>query len=179
VHTTLSRIRQACTAEVISFLMVGGAGYVVDVAVFNWLLSIHPFASWDPSIARVLAVLAATVVTYVGNRSFTWTGSSDRRGREVTLFAVFNAIGLAISVLTLVVSHDVLGLTSRLADNLAANVVGLALGTAFRFWSYRTFVFADPQIGAGAHSSSFSRRTAIDSAAEPTAYRPQPSRSRG
>ena len=41
----------------------------------------------------------------------------------------------------LVLSHDVLGLTSRLDDNISANVIGLGLATAFRFWSYRTFVF--------------------------------------
>ena len=34
-----------------------------------------------------------------------------------------------------------LGLTSRLADNISANVVGLALGTVFRYWSYKRFVF--------------------------------------
>jgi hypothetical protein len=42
----------------------------------------------------------------------------------------------------LVISHDLLGLTSRLADNVSANVVGLALGTLFRYWSYKKFVFA-------------------------------------
>jgi hypothetical protein len=47
-------------------------------------------------------------------------------------------------VLTLVVSHDLLGLTSRWADNLSANVVGTALGTAFRFFAYRNVVFAAP-----------------------------------
>jgi hypothetical protein len=41
----------------------------------------------------------------------------------------------------LVLSHDLLGLTSRLADNISANVVGLALGTLFRYWSYQRFVF--------------------------------------
>ena len=46
---------------------------------------------------------------------------------------------------TLVLSHDVLGLTSRLADNTSANVVGLALGTVFRFVTYRRFVFAPPK----------------------------------
>ena len=34
-----------------------------------------------------------------------------------------------------------LGLSGPLADNIAANVVGLLLGTLFRFWSYRTWVF--------------------------------------
>ena len=72
----------------------------------------------------------AMVVTYLGNRLLTWRGrgGADRR-REVGLFVVFNVVGLGISVLTLIVSHDVLGLTSRLADNISANVVGLALGT--------------------------------------------------
>ncbi len=41
---------------------------------------------------------------------------------------------------------------TRLADNISAMVVGMTLGTVFRFWSYRTFVFvareAEP-VGAG------------------------------
>jgi len=85
------------------------------------------------------------VVTYLGNRLVTWRGRSrgDRR-REIGLFVAFNMVGLALSVVTLVISHDLLGLTSRLADNVSANVIGLALGTLFRYWSYRRFVFAAP-----------------------------------
>ena len=87
------------------------------------------------------------VVTYIGNRAVTWRGESGRdRRREVALFIVFNLIGLGFSVVTLAISHDLLGLTSRLADNISANVIGLALGTAFRYWSYKRFVFAPAQI---------------------------------
>jgi hypothetical protein len=32
-------------------------------------------------------------------------------------------------------------LTTELADVVSANVVGMAGGTLFRFWSYRRFVF--------------------------------------
>ena len=39
------------------------------------------------------------------------------------------------------VSRDLLGLTSPLADNVSANVVGMAIATAFRFWTFRTYVF--------------------------------------
>ena len=36
--------------------------------------------------------------------------------------------------------------TSRLADNIAT-VVGIGLGTLFRFWAYRRWVFAgDPDL---------------------------------
>jgi putative flippase GtrA len=134
--------RRFLTPEVISFLAVGGTGYVVDVGAFNALRSVPAIAALDPSVAKVLAVLLAMIVTYVGNSALTWRGASGRgRRREVLLFVLFNAIGLGLSVATLALSHDILGLTSRLADNISANVVGLALGTAFRFWSYRRFVF--------------------------------------
>lgn len=132
------------TPEVLSFLAVGGAGYVVDVGVFNLLRDHMPTAAIDPSVSKILAVMAAMIVTYIGNSMFTWQGeSAHSRRREIALFVVFNAIGLGLSVVTLTLSHDVLGLTSRLADNISANVIGLALGTAFRYWSYKRFVFGD------------------------------------
>ncbi|MDX6302261.1 MAG: hypothetical protein QOF53_3475 [Nocardioidaceae bacterium] len=134
--------RRYLTREVRTFLAVGGAGYVVDVAAFNLLRSMPPFATLDPTVARILAVVAAMCVTYAGNRHLTWREhTSSGRHREVTLFVVFNVIGLGFSVLCLAVSHDLLGLTSGLADNISANVVGLALGTLFRYVTYRRFVF--------------------------------------
>ena len=38
--------------------------------------------------------------------------------------------------------HYLLGFTSLLADNISSNVIGLALGTAFRFSLYRLWVFS-------------------------------------
>jgi putative flippase GtrA len=128
--------------EVATFLAVGGVGYVVDVTSFNVLRSDSFLSTVDPSYARIVAVALATVVTYLGNRLFTWRDRvGDDRRREIGLFIVFNLIGLGLSVATLVVSHDLMGLTSPLADNISANVVGLALGTLFRYWSYKKFVF--------------------------------------
>ena len=139
VHDLVAR---RLSPEVVSFLAVGAVGYVVDVSAFNYLRTAPVLGALDPSVAKALAVAFAMVVTYLGNRAVTWRGeSSSNRHREVALFVLFNLIGLGFSVLTLAVSHDLLGLTSRLADNISANVVGLALGTAFRFWSYRRFVF--------------------------------------
>lgn len=136
------------SAELRNFLAVGGAGYVVDIAGFNLLRTSPLFAPHDPAFAKVVAVALAMAVTYVGNRALTWREvDSGDRPREVALFALFNLIGLGFSVATLFVSHDLMGLTSPLADNISANVIGVALGTIFRFWSYRRFVFtaaADP-----------------------------------
>jgi putative flippase GtrA len=135
--------RPFLTREVLTFLAVGGVGYAVDVIAFNVLLSMPPFATIDPSVARTLAVVAAMCVTYTGNRMFTWRDQvgSERR-REVTLFVLFNVIGFGFSIVTLALSHDLFGLTSRLADNISANVIGVGLGTIFRFVTYKRFVFS-------------------------------------
>jgi len=129
-------------AEVSAFLAVGAAGYVVDVGAFNALRGLDPFRLMDPTVARTLAMLLAMCVTYFGHRLLTWRqhrGSTG--GRELGLFVVLNLIGLAISDACLVISHDLLGLTSLLADNISANVIGLGLGSIFRFLTYRRFVF--------------------------------------
>jgi putative flippase GtrA len=135
-------VAKLTSPEVTTFLAVGGAGYIVDVTSFNVLRSEPLLSTIDPSYARTVALALAMMVTYLGNRLLTWRdqASGDRR-REVGLFIVFNLIGLGLSVATLVISHDMLGLTSALADNVSANVVGLALGTMFRYWSYKRFVF--------------------------------------
>ena len=86
----------------------------------------------------------ATVVSWLGNRY--WTFRQTRRAhapREFAIFVLMCSIGLGISLSVLWFSHYVLGFTSPLADNIAANVVGLAAGTLFRFWAYRRFVFTN------------------------------------
>ncbi|MPZ94858.1 MAG: GtrA family protein [Propionibacteriales bacterium] len=141
---------QRLAHELAKFATVGLLGYVVDITVFNLLR--YDGASWPapladkPITAKVISVTVATLVTYAGNRHWTWRDRS-RRGirREYAAFFLLNGIGMLIAVACLAVSHYVLGYTSALADNIAANVVGLALGTVFRFWSYRTYVFVRPR----------------------------------
>jgi putative flippase GtrA len=146
IHGAASRAwRRLTSREVVTFLVVGGTGYVVDVATFNVLLSVGPLADRDPVFARVVAVCVAMVVTYLGNRYWTWRGQgSEAIARKVTLFVFFNVIGMGISVACLFTSHHLLGLTSRLADNVSVNVVGLLLGTVFRYLTYKRYVFDPP-----------------------------------
>lgn len=99
--------------EVGAFLTIGALGYVVDVALFNLLLA-GLGATQDPKLAKVLSVGVAMLVTYAGNRAWTWRGTSGRpRARQVVLFTFFNLVGMGFSVAALAVSHDLLGLTSR------------------------------------------------------------------
>lgn len=132
--------------EAIKFGIVGLTGVALQFVVFNVLRYAGPGGQGvladKPITAQVIAIGAATVVTYLGNRH--WTYRHRERGnpaRELPIFILLNGIAIAIGAICLAFSHYVLGLVSPLADNLSGNVIGLGLGTLFRFWSYRKFVF--------------------------------------
>jgi putative flippase GtrA len=132
--------------EAVKFGIVGLTGVGVQIILFNVLRYAGAggvgVLEDKPITAQVLAIGVATVVTYLGNRY--WTYQHRARGsvaRELPVFVLLNGIAIGIGALCLGFSHYVLGLTSPLADNLSGNVIGLGLGTLFRFWSYRRFVF--------------------------------------
>ena len=140
---------------------MGLTGVAVQVVAFNVLRYAGPgnigILERKPITAQVLAIALATIITYLGNRY--WTYHHRERGnvgRELPIFVLLNGIAIGIGALCLGFSHYVLGLTSPLSDNLSGNVIGLGLGTLFRFWSYRRFVFTggsravpeDPASGA-------------------------------
>lgn len=127
--------------EVGRFAVVGGVAYATDVLVFNILR----MAGVAPVSAKVASSLLAVAVAFAGSRWWTWR---DRGGpgvaRQYALFLLFSALAAGIQLTCLVVSRDLMALRSALADNLSANVIGMALATAFRFWAFRTLVFAEP-----------------------------------
>ena len=148
--------------EVVKFGIVGLIAYVVDIGTFNLL----QYAGGEgplygkPITAKVISVALATTVAYFGNRFWTWRHRGrTNMGREYLLFFVFNGIAMLIAVGCLAFSHYLLGLDSPLADNISANVVGLILGTLFRFWSYRTFVF--PEVPKDEADEELAERDAI------------------
>ena len=132
--------------QIAKFGVVGLVALVVDVGLFNVLR----FAGGEgplydkPLTAKIVSVVVATTVAYIGNRI--WTFSDRGRTsylREYFLFFVLNGVALLITLGCLWFSHYALGLTGPLADNISANFIGLGLGTLFRFWSYRRWVFPE------------------------------------
>ena len=130
------------------FGLVGLIGLFIDVSVFNLLrvTVLSPEAIHEgPVIAKVISTSLAIVANWMGNRH--WTFARERRGhlaREGAEFFLVSFGGMLIGLFCLWMSHYVLGYDSLLADNVSSNVVGLALGTAFRFWLYRVWVFREP-----------------------------------
>lgn len=129
--------------EVAKFASVGLVAYVIDVFVFNLVLFTAASPLYDkPLSSKALSVFVAATFAYFANRHWTWKDRARTGlGREYLLFFVVNGIGMLIAVACLWISHYVLGFQNPLADNISANGFGLVLGTAFRFWAYRTFVF--------------------------------------
>ncbi|MGI8537987.1 MAG: GtrA family protein [Mycobacteriales bacterium] len=128
-------------AELAKFGTVGALSLLVDIVIFNAVLA----ATDKPLTAKIVSTVFSATNAFLLNRA--WSFKHRERTtvrREYGLFFGLNVVGLAISLLCLATSHYVLGFESRLADNIAANGVGLVLGTAFRFWSYRKFVWAAP-----------------------------------
>jgi putative flippase GtrA len=138
---------QKLAHELVKFGAVGVLNTLINLGVFNaLLLSIDNVGRLK---ANMVATVVATIFAYFMNRHWTFkdrpSGHSTRR--EFVLFFVFNLIGLGIESALLGGTVYVLGLTGILAVNIA-KIVGLVLGTAFRFWSYRTFVFTSSTITA-------------------------------
>lgn len=126
--------------EVAKFGVVGGIAFVIDSAIYLWLLS--GSMGGHPTKAKIISAAVATVFSWLANRY--WTFRHRRRAnmvREVTMFIIMNGIGIAIASACVYVSHWVLGFDSAYADFIAGSVVGLVLGTIFRFFAYRFWVF--------------------------------------
>jgi putative flippase GtrA len=124
--------------ELGKFGIVGVLAFVVTDAGTNVL---HFRAGLGPLNSNMVATIAAMGVSYAGNRYWTFR-SRQRSGvqREGILFLLLNGVGLVIQLACLGFSTYLLGLHGRLCYNVAL-VIGIALATFFRYWSYRTWVW--------------------------------------
>jgi len=125
--------------EIAAFGVIGALGFVVDETLFN--IFFHD----GQIVAKTISTIVATVVTYVGNRYFSFSHRA-RTGiaRETTIFFGINLIVLVISLIVLGVAEYPLHLKHhRLAMNVI-NIGTIGIGTLFRFWAYKRFVFLHP-----------------------------------
>ncbi|MGH3691558.1 MAG: GtrA family protein [Microbacterium sp.] len=143
------RLASSLAGDVLRFGAVGGLGLVVDVLTFNVLratLLSDGTVTGAVLIAKVAATALAILVNWAGNHW--WTFRDRHRTRVAAEMASFVAVSLggsAIALGCLAISHYLLGLTSVLADNVSANVIGLLLGSLFRFLASRAWVFRSPE----------------------------------
>jgi putative flippase GtrA len=155
--------------ELVKFTVVGGICFVITIGLW-WLLKLTVLGA-KPVTAQAIAIIVATIVSYTLSRewSFRTRGGRERR-HEAALFFVISAVAVGLNLLPTICSRYLLHLetpyvsmlTQEAADFLFGAVIGTLLGTVFRYWAFRKFVF--PEAGARDRSGRVSALRVADSA---------------
>jgi putative flippase GtrA len=131
--------------ELAKFGVIGIAAFAVTWGGTNWL---HFGLQLGPLTANTIATVVAATLAFAGNRYWTFRHrAASGLGREYFLFFVLNGVGLLIQLLCIGFTHYTLKLDDHFSYNVAL-IVGIGLGTLFRFWSYKKWVFLPPQLPA-------------------------------
>jgi putative flippase GtrA len=159
IETALNRVPEPLRSvlikhrELLKFAVVGGICFVVTVAV-NYALKLT-ILNEKPVTALAIAVVIATIVSYVLNREWSFrTRGGRERNHEAALFFLISGIGVGLNSLPLAISRYVLHLqvprVSLLVQEIADFSTGMILGTllamVFRLWAFKKWVF--PQADA-------------------------------
>ncbi|MGI5283887.1 GtrA family protein [Nonomuraea polychroma] len=126
--------------ELAKFGSVGAIAFVIDLGLLNFcsvVLDLGPLTS------KVAATTVSTTFAYAGNRFWTFR-DREQSGlrREYFLFFLLNGIALLFGMLTIGFTTYTLNLHDTLSLNIA-NIIGVGLGTLFRYWSYKKWVFLE------------------------------------
>jgi putative flippase GtrA len=126
--------------ELAAFGVIGALAFVIDIGLFTWL---QPHGALK---AKAVSTVVSTTFAYFGNRQ--WSFSHRARtgiARETVFFFGINLVTLVFSELLIALfvygfdyAHDSLAVS-------AVNVVSIGIGTLFRFWAYKRFVFLHPE----------------------------------
>jgi len=124
--------------ELSAFGVVGGVSFVIDLAVFQFLITQTEIS---PVTAKLLAALVSTTTAFLGHRFWSFSHRSHTQlHRDYVRFAVVNGGTLVLSLAIVAFVRYPLGQEGALALQ-AANIFSIAIGTAIRFLVYRAWVF--------------------------------------
>lgn len=114
------------------FLLVGGAGFFIDVLLTHALILVR----LPPWMARIPAIIGAMAFTWLANRRFTY-------GVKRRCSLVEGLRYAAVALLSAVVNYLIY---LRLIGNGLSPILAITLATSFQsllsFYAYRRFVFA-------------------------------------
>jgi putative flippase GtrA len=131
--------------ELVRFAVVGGCAFVVTMTNIYVL---HTYSAIGPVMTNFIAATTGAAVSYLGHRN--WTFRHRRRAnprREGILYATLNGVSLAILLAWLGFATITLDLHGITAYYLLV-LIGIGLGTLFRYWSYRKWVWPTPPAAA-------------------------------
>ena len=155
--------------ELLKFAIVGGTTFVIDNGI--WFFLKLTILESKPITAKAIAVIIATIVSYILNREWSFrTRGGRERHHEAALFFLISGGGVAINLVPPYVSRYVLDLevpyvdrwVQEVADFVSGSLIGMLLAMFFRFWAFRRWVFPD-ELGGRRRGSA---RTSDDPAEE-------------
>nr|WP_236667797.1 GtrA family protein [Nonomuraea sp. K271] len=122
------------------FGSIGAIAFLIDTGAYNlFLLGVE----LGPLTSKVFATTISATFAYLGNRFWTFRHREQSGlGREYFLFFLLNGIALLFGLLVIGFTTYTLHLVDPLSANIA-NIIGVGLGTLFRFWSYKKWVFLE------------------------------------
>jgi putative flippase GtrA len=140
LHREIIRLK----AELAKFGVVGGIGAIIDLGGAAYL---HDANHVGEMTAKAISIAVATVFTYLGSRYWTFrhrVNQDQGIGRETAIFFLLNVVGLGIAEIVIAITSYGLGMKGHLAYD-AASVIGTGLGTIFRYFAYKKWVFTAPE----------------------------------
>jgi putative flippase GtrA len=125
--------------ELSAFGLIGALALVIDVSMFAWL---SPHGALK---AKAVSTAVSTTFAYFGNRYLSFSHRARTSiGRETSFFFGINLITLIFSELIIGFFVYVLDYAHASTMVFVVNLATIGLGTIFRFWAYKRFVFLHP-----------------------------------
>ena len=125
--------------ELAAFGVIGAAAFVIDIGLFTML------ASYGALKAKTASAIVSTTFAYFGNRYLSFSHRARTSlAREAAVFFGINVIALAFSLVVIAIFVYPLGFDHQSSVVFAVNIATIGLGTLFRFWAYKRFVFLHP-----------------------------------
>ena len=125
--------------EVAAFGLIGAMAFVIDVGLFTWL------APHGALKAKAVSTAVSTTFAYFGNRHLSFSHRARTSiGRETSFFFGINLVTLIFSELVLALFVYGFHFGHASTTILVVNLVTIGIGTLFRFWAYKRFVFLHP-----------------------------------
>jgi putative flippase GtrA len=125
--------------EITAFGLIGALAFVIDLSLFTWL------APHGALKAKCVSAVVSTTFAYLGNKYLSFSHRARQSvARETAFFFAINLITLVFSEMCLALVVYGLGYGHASTAVWITNIVTIGIGTVFRFWSYKRFVFLHP-----------------------------------
>jgi dolichol-phosphate mannosyltransferase len=126
--------RPATWLQLFKFGLVGGSGYLINLAVFAVLTG---SLGWHHLVAAICAFAVAVTNNFLLNRHWTFAAGDGHAGFQAMRFFTVSVVSLAVNLMAL----EMLLVGTGLGD-LSAQAIAVAISMPFNFLGNKLWTFA-------------------------------------